>query len=57
MSKESYKVDTRKTIQQFVKENGNRGKEVFVDGRISLAWEDADGYAKSLLKLLIDQCK
>ena len=32
--------------------NGNKGKEVFIGGRISLAWEDSDGYAKSLMELL-----
>lgn len=42
----------RETIQEFVKKNGNRGKEEFVGGRISLAWEDPDGYAKSLMELL-----
>ena len=36
-------------------ENGNRGNELFVDGRISLAWEDADGYAKSLIDLLSEK--
>ena len=43
------------TIQQYVSNNGNRGKEVFVDGaRISLAWENADEYAKRLLELCAD---
>jgi hypothetical protein len=50
---EGVEVETR-TIQQFIKDNGNRGKEVFVDGRISLAWEDADGYAKRVLELISD---
>ncbi|KAL7426608.1 hypothetical protein ACHAXH_002275 [Discostella pseudostelligera] len=43
------------TIQQFVRNNGNRGKEMFVDNaRISLAWENADGYAEALLELCDD---
>jgi hypothetical protein len=40
------------TFQQYVHDNGNRGKEVFVQGRISLAWEDSEGYAKGLMELL-----
>ena len=45
-------VETKKedTIQQYVAGNGNRGNEIYVKGRISLAWEDADGYATSLMK-------
>ncbi len=40
------------TIQQYVSKNGNGGREVFVNGaRISLAWENADEYAKRLLEL------
>ena len=43
------------TIQKYIRNNGNRGKEVFVDGaRISLAWENADEYAKRLLELCAD---
>eukprot|EP00956_Cyclotella_meneghiniana_P020478 scaffold36296_cov115-Cyclotella_meneghiniana.AAC.6 len=44
--------DTHETIQEYIDRNGNRGREVFVDGRISLAWEDADGYAKSIIELM-----
>ncbi|KAL7548127.1 hypothetical protein ACHAWF_011420 [Thalassiosira exigua] len=40
------------TIQEYVVRNGNRGKELCVNGRISLAWEDPDGYAKGLMELL-----
>lgn len=43
------------TIQQYVRDNGNRGKVAFVDNaRISLAWENSDGYAKALLELCND---
>jgi len=42
------------TIQQYVYKNGNRGKELFVGGRISLAWEDSSGYAKGLMQLLCE---
>ena len=40
------------SIQQFVHDNGNRGMELFVGGRISLAWEDPNGYANRLTELL-----
>jgi len=40
------------TIQQYVSNNGNRGNELFVGGRISLAWEDSNGYAKRLMEIL-----
>jgi len=45
-------VETKKedTIQQYVSRNGNRGNEIYVKGRISLAWEDANGYATGLMK-------
>lgn len=43
-----------KTIAQYVQKNGNGGKELYVGGRISLAWEDSSGYAKSLMKLMCD---
>jgi hypothetical protein len=49
---ELQKEEVRQTLQHFIHDNGNRGKEVFVDGRISLAWEDADGYAKSIIELI-----
>jgi len=51
---ETTTIDEEETIQQYVCDNGNRGKELFVGGRISLAWEDSDGYAKSLMKLLCE---
>lgn len=40
------------TVQKYVRKNGNRGKELLIGGRISLAWEDSAGYAKSLMELL-----
>ena len=45
-------IETNKddTIQQYVSRNGNRGNEIYVKGRISLAWEDADGFATGLMK-------
>ena len=42
------------TIQQYIQKNSMGGREVYVDGRISLAWEDADGYAGSIIELLSD---
>ena len=44
-------IETSKenTIRQYVSRNGNRGNEIFVKGRISLAWEDANGYATGLM--------
>jgi len=42
------------TVQEYVNKNGNRGEELFVGGRISLAWEDSDGYAKTLMELLCE---
>ena len=42
------------TIQDYVADNGNRGKELFIGGRISLAWEDPDGYAQSMMKLITE---
>lgn len=39
------------TIQQYVKMNGNRGETIYIGGRISLAHEDANGYADALMKL------
>ena len=45
-------IETNKddTIRQYVSRNGNRGNEIYVKGRISLAWEDANGYATGLMK-------
>ena len=40
------------TLQQVLKRNGNRGEVLEVGGRISLAHEDAPGYAKALVNLL-----
>jgi hypothetical protein len=40
------------SLQQVLQKNGNRGDVMQVDGRISLAHEDAPGYAEALLKLL-----
>jgi hypothetical protein len=40
------------SIQQYVRNNGNGGLELFVGGRISLAWEDPNGYSKRLMELL-----
>lgn len=48
----SVNIVNNETIQQFVERNGNGGRELFVEGRVSLAWEDADGYAKCLMELL-----
>ena len=42
---------TEGSIQQFVHDNGNGGRELFVAGRISLAWEDPNGYANRLMEL------
>lgn len=47
-------TSTEETIQQYVSKNGNRGNELFVGGRISLAWEDSSGYAKRLMELLCE---
>ncbi|KAL7539985.1 hypothetical protein ACHAXR_010653 [Thalassiosira sp. AJA248-18] len=46
--------DEEETIQHYVYNNGNRGSEIFIGGRISLAWEDSDGYAKGLMELLCE---
>jgi len=45
-------TSTEGSIWQYVHDNGNGGRELFVRGRISLAWEDPDGYAKGLMELL-----
>jgi len=47
-------ASTEETISQYVSKNGNRGKELLIGGRISLAWEDSGGYAKSVLELLCE---
>ena len=43
---------TERTIEQYVKENGNGGNVEYIGGRISLAHEDAKGYAAALRRLL-----
>lgn len=43
---------TEGSIRQFVHDNGYGGRELFVGGRISLAWEDPNGYADRLMELL-----
>ena len=40
------------TLPQFLKRNGNRGEVLQVGGRISLAHEDAPGYAEALVNIL-----
>ncbi len=40
--------EAERTIEQYVKENGNGGGTEFIGGRISLAHEDPDGYAAAL---------
>eukprot|EP00562_Extubocellulus_spinifer_P034259 CAMPEP_0178696052 /NCGR_PEP_ID=MMETSP0699-20121125/9200_1 /TAXON_ID=265572 /ORGANISM="Extubocellulus spinifer, Strain CCMP396" /LENGTH=511 /DNA_ID=CAMNT_0020341825 /DNA_START=29 /DNA_END=1564 /DNA_ORIENTATION=- len=40
------------TIQKYVQMNGNRGETAYVGGRISLAHEDANGYAHALMKFI-----
>lgn len=44
--------EEEETFQQVLQRNGNRGEVLRVGGRISLAHEDAPGYAKALLDLL-----
>jgi hypothetical protein len=43
-----------KTFRDFVEENGNGGRERIVGGRISLAHEDASGYADALMDLIME---
>jgi hypothetical protein len=40
------------TIRDLVERNGNGGRELVIGGRISLAHEDAPGYANALLEFL-----
>lgn len=40
------------TIQKYVQMNGNRGETAYIGGRISLAHEDANGYADALMKFI-----
>ena len=44
--------ETQKTIRDFVQRNGNGGRQIMIGGRISLAHEDAPGYASAVLKLI-----
>ena len=44
----------RETLSQVLERNGNHGKVLETGGRISLAHEDAPGYAKALLEFLSD---
>ena len=46
--------EPRKTFRDFVEENGNGGRERVVGGRISLAHEDAPGYADALMTLIME---
>jgi hypothetical protein len=46
--------EPRKTFRDFVEENGNGGRERMVGGRISLAHEDAPGYADALVALIME---
>mmetsp|Transcript_19060 Transcript_19060/g.26901 ORF Transcript_19060/g.26901 Transcript_19060/m.26901 type:complete len:509 (+) Transcript_19060:101-1627(+) len=43
-------IVAEETIQDYVKKNGNRGDVEDIGGRISLAWEDSNGYADALMK-------
>ena len=43
---------TYETFRDYVENNGNGGKEVVIEGRISLAHEDPDGYADAILQFL-----
>jgi hypothetical protein len=47
--------EPRKTFRDFVEENGNGGRERVVGGRVSLAHEDAPGYADALMALIMEQ--
>ena len=47
----------RETLQDVLKRNGNRGNTLECGGRISLAYEDAPGYAQALTKQLSNQTR
>ena len=51
-SKSEVEKGSEVSIEQHVKENGNGGDVEYVGGRISLAHEDAKGYAAALRRLL-----
>ena len=40
------------TFRDYIENNGNGGNEIMIDGRISLAHEDPDGYADAVIKFL-----
>jgi hypothetical protein len=42
----------QETVENYVQKNGNRGGTSLIGGRISLAWEDSEGYARELITLL-----
>lgn len=42
----------RKTFRDYVEENGNGGRELFIGGRISLAHEDPIGYSEAIISFL-----
>lgn len=46
--------EPRGTFRDFVEKNGNGGREIVVGGRISLAHEDAQGYASAILSFSSD---
>ena len=52
-NKNNQPKEKEQTIAEYVRDNGNGGRELSVGGRISLAWEDPDHYAASLLELTI----
>jgi hypothetical protein len=45
-------VSSNGSIRKYGQNNGNGGRELCVGGWISLAWEDPNGYAKSLMVLV-----
>jgi len=44
----------RQTLSDYVRENGNGGREIVIGGRISLAHEDAYGYRDAILSFLVE---
>ena len=42
------------TFRDYVEKNGNGGRELVIDGRISLAHEDPEGYADAMLQFLFE---
>jgi len=41
----------QETVEEYVQRNGYRGGTSLIGGRISLAWEDSEGYARELILL------